>query len=421
MTLFGVEGVAGSGKTYRLMELLEAHLRLVMLEDHQLALALTFMHGARRRLRDRLRAIKPLHNRFECMTIDSFAQRVLRRWRTLAKARGMPIPSETDFDAQCDGAADLIDIEHVRAWVASRFPIVLLDEAQDLGRGRLRIVSSLAKSVTMFVAGDEFQCLESTLRPSPAIAWLRTACTPEQLTKVHRTKASALLATAQDLRSGKAPTAGTEFKVYAAPSVPLAAAYLANAINWNGGSTIAAITPVLKGGFAYAIVNRVSTMACDKAKKGPHPFLWENSDAEEAASMVRSLTLPWPATLGDLVAALGTAQQSGPIRQTIKWARRQSRVLGKATFERDEIESTIRRQVELRSQYGGRAHQRLLAMTVHQAKNREFEGVVVFWPYTVGGDVEHKRRLLYNAVTRAQRWCAVVVQNSKPPLPPPFS
>lgn len=77
--------------------------------------------------------------------------------------------------------------------------------------------------------------------------------------------------------------------------------------------------------------------------------------------------------------------------------------------------------MELRSQYGGRAHQRLLAMTVHQAKNREFEGVVVFWPYTVGGDVEHKRRLLYNAVTRAQRWCAVVVQNSKPPLPEPFS
>jgi hypothetical protein len=93
----------------------------------------------------------------------------------------------------------------------------------------------------------------------------------------------------------------------------LAAAYLANAIKWNGGSTIAAITPVLKGGFAYAIVNRASTMACDKAKKGPHAFLWENSDAEEAAAMVRSLTLPWSAALGDLIAALGTVQQSGPM------------------------------------------------------------------------------------------------------------
>src|SRR5579862_1214904 len=298
MTLFGIEGVAGSGKTHRLMELLEAHLRLATLEHHELALALTFMHGARRRLRDRLRAIKPLHNRFECMTIDSFAQRVLRRWRTLAKTRGMLIPSGTDFDAQCDGAADLIDIEQVRTWVASRFPIVLLDEVQDLGRGRLRIVSSLAKSVTMFVAGDEFQCLESTLRPSPAITWLRTECTPEQLTKIHRTKASALLAAARDLRDGKPPVAGTDFKVHAAPSVPLAAAYLANAINWNGGSTIAAITPVLKGGFAHAVVNRVSTIACDKAKKGPHPFLWENSDAEEAAAIVESLTLRWPAALG---------------------------------------------------------------------------------------------------------------------------
>ena len=34
------------------------------------------------------------------------------------------------------------------------------------------------------------------------------------------------------------------------------------------------------------------------------------------------------------------------------------------------------------------------AMTVQQAKNREFDGVVVLWPFQVGGDAEHKRRLL---------------------------
>ncbi|ABE41176.1 hypothetical protein RPD_3957 [Rhodopseudomonas palustris BisB5] len=38
-------------------------------------------------------------------------------------------------------------------------------------------------------------------------------------------------------------------------------------------------------------------------------------------------------------------------------------------------------------------------------------GVVVIWPYQVGGDVEHKRRLLYNAVTRAKRWCNIIVQS----------
>jgi DNA helicase IV len=64
----------------------------------------------------------------------------------------------------------------------------------------------------------------------------------------------------------------------------------------------------------------------------------------------------------------------------------------------------------LRRQYGGGASHPFIAMTVQQAKNREFEGVVVIWPYQVGGDIEHKRRLLYNAVTRAKRWCHIIVQ-----------
>jgi DNA helicase IV len=60
-------------------------------------------------------------------------------------------------------------------------------------------------------------------------------------------------------------------------------------------------------------------------------------------------------------------------------------------------------------------------MTVQQAKNREFDGVVVLWPYQVGGDAEHRRRLLYNAVTRARRWCTVIVQSQNILNAPPFA
>ena len=54
---------------------------------------------------------------------------------------------------------------------------------------------------------------------------------------------------------------------------------------------------------------------------------------------------------------------------------------------------------------------RLKAMTIHQAKNREFDGVIVLWPIrgNVGQD-DQKRRLLYNAITRAKKWCTVIVQ-----------
>ncbi len=52
-------------------------------------------------------------------------------------------------------------------------------------------------------------------------------------------------------------------------------------------------------------------------------------------------------------------------------------------------------------------------MTIHQAKNREFESVVVLWPLKLGGNPEQKRRLLYNAVTRARGRAVVIVQDPK--------
>lgn len=93
----------------------------------------------------------------------------------------------------------------------------------------------------------------------------------------------------------------------------------------------------------------------------------------------------------------------------------------RSDFTREEIEAVIARNVALRRQHGGGGSHLFNAMTVQQAKNREFEGVVVIWPYQVGGDIEHKRRLLYNAVTRAKRWCNIVVQGQNILAAAPFA
>ena len=85
-----------------------------------------------------------------------------------------------------------------------------------------------------------------------------------------------------------------------------------------------------------------------------------------------------------------------------------------------ELVAILERGVEIRANISSIKH-KFLAMTVQQAKNREFDGVVVIWPYQVGGDAEHKRRLLYNAVTRAIAWCAVLVQGSQLPTGSPFN
>ncbi|MGH7283008.1 MAG: ATP-binding domain-containing protein [Polyangiaceae bacterium] len=52
-------------------------------------------------------------------------------------------------------------------------------------------------------------------------------------------------------------------------------------------------------------------------------------------------------------------------------------------------------------------------MTIQQAKNQEFDRVVVLWPFEIQGDAERLRRLLYNAVTRAKKYAAVIVQDPK--------
>lgn len=80
----------------------------------------------------------------------------------------------------------------------------------------------------------------------------------------------------------------------------------------------------------------------------------------------------------------------------------------------------IARHVALRRQHGGGASHLFTAMTAQQAKNREFDGVVVICPYQVGSDIEHKRRLLYNAVTRAKHWCNIIVQGQNILAAAPF-
>src|SRR5690349_17788203 len=79
------EGPAGTGKTTRLMEALAEVLSARPLGEHERVLALSKMHGSRRRLNARLYTFGGLRRRFDCATIDGFARRILLRWRSLAR------------------------------------------------------------------------------------------------------------------------------------------------------------------------------------------------------------------------------------------------------------------------------------------------------------------------------------------------
>src|SRR5436305_620534 len=117
MGVIAFEGPAGCGKTHRLMDELGAALHARPLAPHQQVLALTYMHGARRRLDTRLRAIAGLAGRFEAMTLDSFAWRLTQRWRRLAESLGHEVPGDHDYARTCALAAILLARPVVQAWV----------------------------------------------------------------------------------------------------------------------------------------------------------------------------------------------------------------------------------------------------------------------------------------------------------------
>lgn len=416
-----VEGAAGCGKTYRLMEMLAETLATHPLAEGQRVLALTFMHGARRRLADKLRSVPGLAGRLECCTIDSFALRLYRRWRGLAAALNIAPCGEGDFDRVCDAAGRLLEQAEVRDWTSASFPIVLVDEGQDLKPERLRMLIALEAETHTLLAADEFQCLNRALRPNPLVAWMQAAAAPEALVHVRRTDRTGLLAAATAIRAGQPPVEGDGFRILRPGVSPaLAATLLANAIAWRQGGDVAVITPALEGGFAANAVARVCAGACGTRRNGPYAVRWEGSDRDDVAAIVAGFDLAPHAPAGAVIAALSAMPPCGPVRATIAWVENQVHAVGRVDFAREEIETVIARQVMLRRQHGGNAAHLFTALTVQQAKNREFEGVVVLWPFRVGGDAEHKRRLLYNAVTRAKRWCHVIVQSPRILAAPPF-
>lgn len=412
MSVRAVEGAAGCGKTFRLMEMLAETLASHPLAEGQRVLALTFMHGARRRLADRLRTVPGLAGRVKCCTVDSFAWRIYRRWRGLATALAIPNQTETNFDEVCDAAGLLLEQPQVGNWAAASFPIVLVDEGQDLRPQRLRMLVALEASTRTLLAADEFQCLDQSLRPNPLVAWIQNNDETETLVHVQRTDRPGLLAAATAIRGGNAPVNGQGFRILQpGVSVPLAATLLANAIAWRQGGDVAVITPALQGNFARNVVARVCNGSCGQQGNGPYAIQWEGTDRDETEAILAALDLAANAPGAQTLAALRAVLPCGPVRSTIAWVENQIHAAGRLDFSRADLEAEIARNVQRRRQHGGNTTHLFTALTVQQAKNREFEGVVVIWPYQVGGDVEHKRRLLYNAVTRARRWCNVIVQS----------
>jgi len=367
----------------------------------------------------------------ECMTTDSFALGLVRRWRGLAKARfGQELPEASDFHENCLLAGRLLHDPVVGKWVASAYPIIVVDELQDSKAGQVEMFHALAQVADCFVAADEFQDLSGT-EDCEAVNWARSSGITEQLSVIHRTAVSGLLTASSALRSGGGIAAGTGFSLLPAPNHNVGASYVANSLKWwwNDSAEIAIISPTgpKRSTFIRRLFERLEKPFVNEKTKvmsGPFTVPWEVSN--DAADQAVAGGLGLPSDDGAIVAAASIIPYAETALPELKlWLDHQRRVAGRTEFQVAEILRQSSRLLAMRRMFLRGHARKVRAMTVDQAKNREFDSVIVLWPVEIGGSSEVQRRRLYNAITRARLRAVVIVQDPKPKdsrlATPPFS
>lgn len=424
MPTIAFEGPAGTGKTYNLMKRLADAVREQGLQPHERVLALTYMHGSRRRLATRLQEIDGLAGKFYATTLDKFAYQLCRRWSLLAKHIGQTTPRENDYDLTCEYAAGLLKRPVVKSWVRTSFPYLVVDEAQDLSTHRSEMIREMAPACHVLLAFDEFQCLRPEIRPMPIGSWLHDDCDLIRLDKFYRTQNDELLQAARAVRDGESVGSGRKFRVDVTPknrgSYAFPATYLSNFIAWRKGGNVAVLTPSRKDGFADGIVNLVKSKSLGKKKNGPFPIEWQQSGESQRESLWKNLDMPAECSISEALDHLDAHMNLPVVKDVRRWIVRRRSVSGVSRIDSAEVQNRFNYLTDIRKHYRIRSEPKFSAMTIQQAKNREFEHVVVIWPYTVWGDTEQKRRLLYNAITRAKRSCLVLVQSADLRSSPPF-
>ena len=427
MSTKGFMGGAGTGKTTCLLRELENHLTAYPLGPGQLVLALTFMHGSRLRLEERL-ANSSARRHCECMTLDRFAWKICLRWRSRLRAAGCVVPLDLDspaFDATCEAAGKLLESSDVARWVAARYPVIVLDEFQDCAPVRLALAQRLHGRVAMFVAADDFQNLNLT-DESPGVAWLRGLNVCEELTVNRRTTDVDLIAAAHALRAG-APLvngANPSFKLMNVQSAPQAASFISQTMAPAGGKDVVLLSAARPGKSSWVdtVIELVKTKQYGKQKAGPVPIKWETTSDSLAETTIAALGIA--DGNGRTGAAAILALPRSPLAMQLnRWVEHQRRVLGRSEFGADEVRSQIKCAVQQVRSFSALAQGGRRAMTIHQAKNREFPVVIVLWPFEVRGDAMLARRLLYNAITRSKRRAIVIVHDpqKKRLNAPPFA
>jgi superfamily I DNA/RNA helicase len=429
MTIYAFVGGAGTGKTYAVVEAIAGFEAKSPVGAKQRILGLTFMHGSRRRMDGRIEGLGHRAPPYRVSTIDSFALEVVRRFRRYCGISGevRAAFAATDEGWQEDNGvwraglstirqtgAELLDRPAVRSTIAAAYPMVVIDEIQDCDGDLLEFVQRLS-GITLFVcAGDAFQYLSADA--SPAMAWVESVASVRRLERQERITNAAVLESANALRSGlRAGASGVD--IVEVKAAGLAAYEIQKRLNrkdWRGSAALLSPTQPGTSKFFRAVLKSLGTAKAD-GKVAPRPFTTEGTMEAELAAAAESACAPFSGlervTAANLIEALREEDLPPVAEGACRNLVRRLRLTGQESVHIDDLAERARLATHAQRMYrsppeaSGRR-----AMTIHGAKNREFDQVFVLWPYEVRGEAEVNRRLLYNAITRARKNAVVIVQ-----------
>lgn len=416
MPFLAFEGPAGTGKTYQLIEEVRARAP-ELLGTAKRVLGLTFMHGSRRRLDESFASKAEIRGRAHAITIDSFAAHVVKRWSQLAP----PVPDFTQFDQVCDACGTLLERPEIARWVSAAFPIVAIDEAQELKPCRLRIARALSNSTNMIVAADEFQCLEDHLDTGPFTEWLATG-NVQHLAVVRRTRRQGLLDAGVALRNAQGPVEGIGLRIrYQFPAQVKFA--VGHALRSGTGTRAVLVAPGSKA-WANELVPQLAAGFRSPAQIIPPLHIaWEASPADEVKRVAERLCDDAEQVESAELVLRINVLPGGPawlpmVATSVEMARRAH---GIRIWNHTELLALCARKANAHRAYGYSSQSGIRVMTIQAAKNRQFRDVVVLWGPGVPGSVDHQRRLLYNAISRAEHNCTVIVRTRRQLQQAPFA
>jgi hypothetical protein len=345
---------------------------------------------------------------------------VICRWRTLARdiEPKLDLGVSADFTIVSHVAALVTAKGIVSSWLRVRYPIVVVDELQDCKGDHLCLIQTVESRCHVIAAADEFQDLQQT-GPSAAVEWLHSGVGKKNiLSGNRRTKDTTLLQAADRLRASKDCGDILQGALMSALNANVAAAHVARTICWKKPKDAVILTPTGqdKSPFVRDVVARLTSKPI-KPKGitkdvGPFRVIWESNVKEDKTVLLKNI--------GCSAQGIGLAElrrlclhDKGALGDVFQWAEKKWRIKGQVQFSDGELTTTVERVLQSRRAFLPTACLgSIRAMTINQAKNREFEGVIILWPFAVGGDLESQRRRLYNALTRAQKWAIVIVQDA---------